>query len=526
MTDQAARAAQLRARVPRPPAPVLAEQLRRGLAPVTRRWQELHRRPRASTVVLVVALVSGAALRLVGLGSVGLNSDEAVYAGQGASLAGNPHFTPLFPIVRAHPLLVQILVSPLYRSGVPDQPGRYVAAAFGVGTIALVHVLGRTLYDARVGALAALFLAVMPYHVVISRQLMLDGPMTFFATASLTTFAAAARRGDGRLLPAAGMLLGLAALCKEPAVILLGAGFAFVALATRLWHPVRYPIIAAALTMTLTLTYPVLTSLSGGARGGQSYLVWQLSRPPNHSLGFYPVVVGGSIGLVLIAVAGAGLVLFRRRLSWRETLLLCWVAVPLLYFEIWPTKGFAYLAPLAPPVAVLAAVALARVGLAGRVRAVGGRLLAIGCVATLLVPSIAGIVSPTASGLAGAGGLPGGREAGRWIAGHTAPGTQLITIGPSMANVLQFYGGRRADGLSVSPNPLHRNPSYIPIRNADHALRSGQYQYIVWDGFSARRSAHFAERAMQLVRRFHGIPVLTERSADGRRLVTIYRVTP
>lgn len=490
-------------------------------------WQhQQHRRLQPSTIVLIVALASGAALRLIGLGAVGLNSDEAVYAGQGASLSGNPHFTPLFPIVRAHPLLVQVLISPLYRSGVPDHAGRYVAAAFGVGTIALVHVLGRTLYDARVGALAALFLAVMPYHVVISRQIMLDGPMTFFATAALTTFAIAARRGDGRLLPVAGVLLGLAALCKEPAVILLGAGFAFLALGMRVWRPVRYPIAAAALTLACTVTYPVLTSVSGGARGGQSYLVWQLSRPPNHSLSFYPVTVGGSIGVVLLVIAGAGLVLFRRRLSWRETLLLCWVMVPLAYFEIWPTKGFAYLVPLAPPLAVLAAVAVARISRAGRVRAIGGRLLAAVCVATLVVPSIAGIASPTASGLAGAGGLPGGREAGRWIAGHTAPGTQLITIGPSMANVLQFYGGRRADGLSVSPNPLHRNPSYIPIRNADHALRSGQYQYIVWDGFSARRSAHFAARAMELVRRFHGIPVLTERSADGRRLVTIYQVTP
>ena len=39
---------------------------------------------------------------------MGFNSDEAVYAGQAASLAGNPHYTGTFPVFRAHPMLVQI----------------------------------------------------------------------------------------------------------------------------------------------------------------------------------------------------------------------------------------------------------------------------------------------------------------------------------------------------------------------------------------------------------------------------------
>ena len=41
----------------------------------------------------------GAFLRLWQLGSLGYNSDEAVYAGQGASLADDPALTPFFPIV-------------------------------------------------------------------------------------------------------------------------------------------------------------------------------------------------------------------------------------------------------------------------------------------------------------------------------------------------------------------------------------------------------------------------------------------
>ena len=70
----------------------------------------------------------------------------------------------------------------------------------------------------------------------------------------------------------------------------------------------------------------------------------------------------------------------------------------------------------------------------------------------------------------------------------------MLTIGPSMANILQFYGQRRALGLSVSPNPLHRNPAYTPVVNADLPLRNGQVQYLVWDAYSASRTTFFTER--------------------------------
>src|SRR5688572_28933533 len=81
--------------------------------------------------------------------------------------------------------------------------------------------------------------------------------------------------------------------------------------------------------------------------------------------------------------------------------------------------------------------------------------------------------------MAGTGGVPGGREAGQWIKENLPSEATLLTIGPSMANILQFYGTRKALGLSVSPNPLHRNPSYEPVPNPDLKIRSNDIQYIV-----------------------------------------------
>lgn len=485
-------------------------------------------RPRfVEVTVLAAAVAAGAALRFVNLGGTGLNSDEAVYAAQSGSLAGNPHFTSMFPVVRAHPLLMQAILSAFYGHGVPDSAGRYVGAAFGLGTVLLVYVLGRILYDGRTGAVAALLLAVMPYHMTISRQILLDGPMTFFATGSLICIALAARTSRGRWLIAAGGCLGLAALSKETAIILLGSAFVFVSLSNRLWRPVRFPLLGSALAVLLTLGYPMLTALAGGSRTSHSYLLWQLSRTPNHSFAFYLTSVGSSIGYVLLAVAGVGL--FRRgAIDWRATLLLSWIVVPFVFFEVWPVKGFSYLLPCTPAVALLAARALAR-ALPGA-RPVVGRVVvvtvAVICAATLLIPAVHDLTRQPTAGLAGAGGTPGGRETGRWAAANLPTDARLLTIGPSMANLIEYYSGRVADGLSVSPNPLHRNPSYQPVRNADAALRTGQFQYVVWDVYSARRSQGFSDRALTLAERFGGRTVHVERDHKGDRLVVVYKVTP
>ena len=61
-----------------------------------------------------------------------------------------------------------------------------------------------------------------------------------------------------------------------------------------------------------------------------------------------------------------------------------------------------------------------------------------------------------------------------------------------MANIVEFYGARKAYGLSVNPNPLDRNPAYDPILNPDQQLRSANLNYIVWDSIR-RRARHSSQ---------------------------------
>ena len=129
--------------------------------------------------------------------------------------------------------------------------------------------------------------------------------------------------------------------------------------------------------------------------------------------------------------------------------------------------------------------------------------------------------------------MPGGREAGLWVRDNAPAGAELLSIGPSMANILQFYGHRKVLGLSVSPNPLHRNPAYTPVGNPDLLLRSGEVQYLVWDAYSASRSGYFEERLMTYVRRYGGsavhtesVPVDTGRGKALRPVIVVYEVRP
>src|SRR5436190_11018134 len=135
-----------------------------------------------SRMILVLAMTAGSFLRIWQINAMGYNTDEAVYAGQAAAIAGVPVLKDIFPVFRAHPLLFQFVLSIIYKIHFSDLLGRLLAVAVGIGTIFLTYHLGKILYGRMPGALAAFFLALMPYHVIVSRQVLLDGPMVFFAT--------------------------------------------------------------------------------------------------------------------------------------------------------------------------------------------------------------------------------------------------------------------------------------------------------------------------------------------------------
>ncbi|EME61679.1 ArnT family glycosyltransferase [Amycolatopsis decaplanina] len=490
---------------------------------------------------MALILGAGGFLRVWALGEIGFNSDEAVYAGQAVALAGDPVLAGLFPVFRAHPLLFQIVLSLGFSGGMTDTGARLWSVLFGLATVVAVYLLGKLLYGRKAGLVAALFLAVMPYHVVVTRQVLLDGPETFFAVITLYCVARFCSERDPRWLYSAAAVMGLTVLTKESAVILVLALFVFFVLSREYRIRLRDLLIVLTIMSAVVVAYPLSLSLSHRTGTGQNYLAWQLFRRANHEITFYGETVTMAVGPALIVLAACGLWLLRGQNTWREWLLVCWIVVPLVFFHLWPVKGYQYLLPIVPAVAVLAARtgvhatvprwSGSRPAAARSVRAAA--VFAVG--ASLVVPAwLAVNPAPGTTFLAGSGGVPGGREAGRWIKASLPEGSRLMTIGPSMANLVRFYGHRKAFALSVSPNPLSRNPSYEPIDNPDRELRGGDLQYVVWDAFSAARAPFFGERLMRYVHKYGGVAVHTETvevtTAGGRStpkpVIVVYEVRP
>jgi 4-amino-4-deoxy-L-arabinose transferase-like glycosyltransferase len=471
-----------------------------------------------SRLILIASIAVGGFLRVWQINVMGYNTDEAVYAGQAAAIAGVEGLKNLFPVFRAHPLLFQFLLSVIYHFNFSDLWGRLLAAAVGMATVFMTYKVGKTLYGPVAGALAASMVAFMPYHVIVSRQLLLDGPMVFFATLTLYMLARFGKSHKPEWLYAAGVCMGLTFLSKETGIILVGAIYAFLALSPELRLRIRDLILSSVVMILVIAPFPLTLAFAGGSSTGRNYLVWQLFRRPNHDLSFYLTTVPPAIGWVVIAVAVIGLLILWRERSWREKLLVSWIIVPFLFFQVWPVKGFQYLLPIAPPMAVLAGRMLSRL--------MGDRpLLSLrwsgmpviswlmtGVIVFLLVSNSWQTIQPATSAqfLAGTGGVPGGRELGTWIKANVPESARFITIGPSMGNIIQFYGRREAFGLAISPNPLHRNPSYTPLINPDLQIRRSDLQYLVWDSFSASRTPFFSDKLLSYVNKYNGRVVHTE----------------
>src|SRR6185503_16944772 len=250
-----------------------------------RRWMV----PAAVFAIIGIALF----VRMIHLTALGFNSDEAVYTGQAGALAGVGSYARNFSPFRAHPLLLQTVLAMqiVLLDRVSEFVSRGTVVLAGVGAVYATYRLGRQLYGVAVGLAAALVLAVMPYHVFISRQVLLDVPA---GLAVLLAFAALYRY-EGyetrRLLYLAGALAGIACVIKETMII-----FAPAALLYLLWagllRKTRLRDMVTALVLMLVPLLPFVSTrffFSGSSSGG--YIIYQLFREPNHPAWYFPVVL-------------------------------------------------------------------------------------------------------------------------------------------------------------------------------------------------------------------------------------------
>ena len=413
-------------------------------------------------VALAVIVVVGGLLRFWNLDRVGFRGDEAVYAGQAAVMAGVDELQRYFILMsrgNSNFLLYQRIVSLAYRMfGVSDVLARVVAATFSTLTIVVVFAIARTLYTRRTALIAALLLAVSSYSVALARLALLDATLTFLVAVAMLCLARWDRTSKPVWLYAFGACAALAIQAKIVGVLLLPILGVYLLVSRR-----RVPlgIVGIAAAAFLVFLSPVLLDLASNGREFGDFLARSSRRVSHVPWTYYPTVLLGREGIVVVLLWTAGVAAAVVRRSRADLLPGLWLLGFVGFYQLYPLKAFNYLLPSVPALCLLAARALERLP---RPSALGARVAAA---SALVVLFVVGVV-PHQSRALHDDSFAGLEESARWLADNSPTDAGVMTLSHGSAQyVFSFYARRDA-----YPFGRFRLATVLPGGEIVHALPS------------------------------------------------------
>jgi 4-amino-4-deoxy-L-arabinose transferase-like glycosyltransferase len=200
----------------------------------------------------------------------GYNAYSLLHTARDETGARLPLYVWSFGVSYKNPIFIYSAMLPTALLGPTELAVRLTAAAYGVATVIAIFFLGRALMGSVVGLIAALLLAVCPWHLHFSRIGFELITLPFFFTLGLTSLV---RWSQGRrTLPQAMVLFGLCLYTYVPAKLIVPlflAGFACLS-----WRPLikrwQETALAAAL-LALTATPVVLFDLYHREQSGSYF---------------------------------------------------------------------------------------------------------------------------------------------------------------------------------------------------------------------------------------------------------------
>jgi 4-amino-4-deoxy-L-arabinose transferase-like glycosyltransferase len=316
------------------------------------------RRPDPVGVAAVTSLaVVAGMVRLWRLSDVGFRGDEAVYAGQAEVLAHTGDMDRWFILAsrgNSNFLIFQSIVAGVYRLvGVSDTAARAVSAVFSILTVIAVYEIGRLLYGRRSGFLAGLVLATSGYAVGLGRLALLDSTVTFFVTLVMLCLLTWHLSGRTRWLAGLGIMAAIATQAKVTSVLVVPIVVLFL-LITGDWRRLRLRQTFLALLLSLPALTPVAVQVAVDHAELANFLAASTKRASDVAWYFYLDQLWQAESLVMCAILGLGVLSTALRRDSRDLLPATWLGMFALFLQLYPLKGFNYLLPAMPPLALLA----------------------------------------------------------------------------------------------------------------------------------------------------------------------------
>ncbi len=259
------------------------------------------------------------------------------------------------PVDLNNPPLFTALAAMVVRLHGPIVAGtRMISVLSGIASVVITFLLGRMLFDERTGLISAAVLAVMPGMVLVNHNIQVDSLFVALLMGGVFFYVRSSRSGAMSDAAVGGVLLGLATLTKQPAILAL-----FGLAAWRSWAQLGFSWLREKRTWVFVATSIVV--------GGSWYAVQLVMRPRllissmisvsqgpgmlSHDMYFWGYTLGSELMWALFplaaAVAAAGVWVMAAKREPGDRFVLTFVVLYLGYYIGFHKHSY-YLLPLLP----------------------------------------------------------------------------------------------------------------------------------------------------------------------------------
>lgn len=440
---------------------------------------------RRENIPLIIIIALGFFLRSWDLGWNGFNGDESIYSGQAASLLGEKDFLKDFAVFRAHPLLLQSLLSVAFALfGIHDTVARTVPVIFGTLSIFVTYLLAKELFDRKVGLASSLVLALLPFHIVFSRQVLLDVPLSFFVILVLYFMTKYKITERNIYSYWTGVSCGLCLISKEIGIIMLPiyVAYSFITHTLKLR---KFAIFLIGFAFAIVPYVLLIVIRRDAVNAFFTYANFQVNREATiYSTRYASTLINEAFGYVLsiLIIVSIFLILLEckstKSKKYRDqiTLLVITLGTLFIFYQLLPSQGDRFLISLVPIGVILGCSFL----VTNYVNRSNKRKVVYISLIPLIILSnnffISKLLPVDDLRLSDNMGTPWKRDVAIWIKNNTPPEANVLTAQMTIANVIRFYSNHEVYTFELSSNP-----SYIRLDNPALLILNKNVSIIVED---------------------------------------------